>query len=114
MVTGFSKLSRNTHVRNMAIRAFVLVSVGRMLKNLIKCQGTFLLYLFFPVIYIGVNESQLFYSWFLAETLKYLYLLFDETNSYPLDRWVFNTEAHPLPIFSWTQKEREAFGIGID
>ena len=52
-----------------------------------------------------------FYSWFLAETLKYLYLLFDDINSYPLDRWVFNTEAHPLPVFSWTEKEREAFGI---
>jgi mannosyl-oligosaccharide alpha-1,2-mannosidase len=50
-------------------------------------------------------------SWFLAETLKYLYLLFDDTNSFALDRWVFSTEAHPLPIFSWTQKEREDFGI---
>ena len=40
--------------------------------------------------------------------------MFDDTNEYPLDRWVFNTEAHPLPIFSWTEKEREAFGIGLD
>ena len=31
-------------------------------------------------------------SFFLAETLKYLYLLFS------LDEWVFNTEAHPLKI----------------
>ena len=31
------------------------------------------------------------YSWFLAERLKYLYLLFDDTNS--LDEWVCNTEA---------------------
>jgi len=50
-------------------------------------------------------------SWFLAETLKYLYLLFDDTNSITLDKWVFNTEAHPLPVFSWTPQEREAFGI---
>ena len=37
-------------------------------------------------------------SFFLAETLKYLYLLFSEDSLLPLDRWVFNTEAHPFPI----------------
>lgn len=37
-------------------------------------------------------------SFFLAETLKYLYLLFSDDNLYPFDQWVFNTEAHPLPI----------------
>ncbi|KDR66394.1 hypothetical protein GALMADRAFT_80958 [Galerina marginata CBS 339.88] len=52
-------------------------------------------------------------SYFLAETLKYLYLLFDDTHSMPLDRWVFNTEAHPLPIFSWTELERVAFNISV-
>jgi hypothetical protein len=40
-------------------------------------------------------------SFFLAETLKYLFLLFaDDDNVLALDRWVFNTEAHPLPV--WT------------
>ena len=38
-------------------------------------------------------------SFFLAETLKYLYLLFSPDDTVPLDRWVLNTEAHPLPIF---------------
>ncbi|XP_075159018.1 alpha-Mannosidase class I a isoform X1 [Haematobia irritans] len=37
-------------------------------------------------------------SFFLAETLKYLYLLFSDDSLIPLDEWVFNTEAHPLPI----------------
>ncbi|XP_037937603.1 mannosyl-oligosaccharide alpha-1,2-mannosidase IA isoform X2 [Teleopsis dalmanni] len=37
-------------------------------------------------------------SFFLAETLKYLYLLFSDDSLLPLDEWVFNTEAHPLPI----------------
>ncbi|XP_078619706.1 mannosyl-oligosaccharide 1,2-alpha-mannosidase IA-like isoform X1 [Branchiostoma floridae x Branchiostoma japonicum] len=37
-------------------------------------------------------------SFFLAETLKYLYLLFSEDTLLPLDSWVFNTEAHPLPV----------------
>jgi mannosyl-oligosaccharide alpha-1,2-mannosidase len=40
-------------------------------------------------------------SFFLGETLKYLYLLFeDDFSVLPLDKFVFNTEAHPLPI--WT------------
>lgn len=37
-------------------------------------------------------------SFFLAETLKYLYLLFSDEHVLPLDEWVFNTEAHPLPV----------------
>ncbi|XP_007485336.1 mannosyl-oligosaccharide 1,2-alpha-mannosidase IB isoform X2 [Monodelphis domestica] len=37
-------------------------------------------------------------SFFLAETLKYLYLLFSNDDLLPLDHWVFNTEAHPLPV----------------
>ncbi|CAH1719279.1 unnamed protein product [Chironomus riparius] len=37
-------------------------------------------------------------SFFLAESLKYLYLLYSDDSLLPLDEWVFNTEAHPLPI----------------
>uniref|UniRef100_A0A8C5ZP51 alpha-1,2-Mannosidase n=1 Tax=Marmota marmota marmota TaxID=9994 RepID=A0A8C5ZP51_MARMA len=37
-------------------------------------------------------------SFFLAETLKYLYLLFSEDDTLSLEDWVFNTEAHPLPV----------------
>ena len=50
-------------------------------------------------------------SYFLAETLKYLYLLFLDEDPVPLDKWVFNTEAHPLPVFEWSAQEREAYGI---
>ncbi|UMM27268.1 hypothetical protein L5515_010633 [Caenorhabditis briggsae] len=40
-------------------------------------------------------------SFFPAETLKYLYLLLaDDQEILPLDRWVFNTEAHPLPLYN--------------
>ncbi|PPQ73267.1 hypothetical protein CVT26_015225 [Gymnopilus dilepis] len=39
-------------------------------------------------------------TFFLSETLKYLYLLFSDSSLLPLDKYVFNTEAHPLPIFS--------------
>ncbi|KAI3456013.1 hypothetical protein Pfo_012676 [Paulownia fortunei] len=37
-------------------------------------------------------------TFFLGETLKYLYLLFGDKNVIPLDEYVFNTEAHPFPI----------------
>ncbi|XP_014824516.1 PREDICTED: endoplasmic reticulum mannosyl-oligosaccharide 1,2-alpha-mannosidase-like [Poecilia mexicana] len=39
-------------------------------------------------------------SFFLGETLKYFYLLFSEdADLISLDKYVFNTEAHPLPIW---------------
>eukprot|EP00928_Gymnodinium_smaydae_P081310 TRINITY_DN64858_c0_g1_i1.p1 TRINITY_DN64858_c0_g1~~TRINITY_DN64858_c0_g1_i1.p1 ORF type:complete len:751 (-),score=120.72 TRINITY_DN64858_c0_g1_i1:104-2356(-) len=38
-------------------------------------------------------------SFFIAETLKYLYLLQDPDHTIKLDRYVFNTEAHPFSIF---------------
>ena len=37
-------------------------------------------------------------SFFLAETLKYLYLIFCEDSVMHLDEWVFNTEAHPFKM----------------
>lgn len=39
-----------------------------------------------------------------SETLKYLYLLFSEEDQLPLSKYVFNTEAHPLPVFTPTVK----------
>lgn len=39
-------------------------------------------------------------SFFLGETLKYLFLLFSDDHSViNLDNWIINTEAHPLPIW---------------
>jgi len=47
-----------------------------------------------PVVYRNIQES-----FFLSESLKYLYLLLaDDQTILPLNRYVFNTEAHPLPI----------------
>ncbi|XP_022721372.1 mannosyl-oligosaccharide 1,2-alpha-mannosidase MNS1-like isoform X2 [Durio zibethinus] len=47
----------------------------------------------------GVKDNMM-QSFFLAETLKYLYLLFSPPTVIPLDEWVFNTEAHPLRIIN--------------
>ena len=45
---------------------------------------------------VSGRKGDLMPSYFLAETLKYLYLLFAPEETLDLDRVVFNTEAHPL------------------
>ena len=57
-------------------------------------------------------------SFFLAETLKYLYLMFGSNDEISLDEWVFNTEAHPLRIVPMKAptgaiNDRDAPGSGI-
>ncbi|KAF2099205.1 family 47 glycosyl hydrolase [Rhizodiscina lignyota] len=57
-------------------------------------------------------------SFWLAETLKYFYLLFSPDDLLPLNKVVFNTEAHPLPRFDmgrkfttgWQRKPRDPDG----
>lgn len=52
-------------------------------------------------------------SFFLAETLKYLYLLFsDDRNEIDLSKFVFNTEAHPLLIKGSAGEEEAHVGDG--
>lgn len=42
-------------------------------------------------------------TFLMSETLKYLYLLFSDESVLPLSEYVFNTEAHPFPIFHPTR-----------
>lgn len=51
-------------------------------------------------------------SFFLSETLKYLYLLFDLDNpfNYLSNDWVFTTEAHLLPRLS----QMEDYGFAVE
>ncbi|KAI1079417.1 glycoside hydrolase family 47 protein [Whalleya microplaca] len=57
-------------------------------------------------------------SFWLAETLKYFYLLFSPDDLLPLDKVVINTEAHAFPRFDmgqlfstgWKRKPRDANG----
>jgi ER degradation enhancer, mannosidase alpha-like 1 len=51
-------------------------------------------------------------SFFLSETLKYLYLLFDEANSLHRSgapEVLFTTEGHPLPVGAWLRNAPERF-----
>ena len=54
-------------------------------------------YCWYSQVNNGVKDDKT-RSFFLAETLKYLYLLFSPSSVISLDEWVFNTEAHPLKI----------------
>lgn len=45
------------------------------------------------------KKEDVMHSFLISETFKYLYLTFgDDEDELPLDKWVFNTEAHPLLI----------------
>lgn len=35
---------------------------------------------------------------FISGTLKYLYLIFSDESFLPLNKWIFNTRGHPLPV----------------
>lgn len=51
---------------------------------------------------VKANQADRMESFFLSETMKYLYLLFldDATDPLPIERFVLNTEAHPFPVES--------------
>jgi mannosyl-oligosaccharide alpha-1,2-mannosidase len=44
-------------------------------------------------------------SFFMAETLKYLYLLFSDSKVIDLEEYVFNTEAHPISRRGFGQRK---------
>lgn len=49
---------------------------------------------------VPVESDDVQQSWFLAETLKYFWLLFSPDSALPLHHWVLNTEAHPLQVLA--------------
>ncbi|XP_053183789.1 mannosyl-oligosaccharide 1,2-alpha-mannosidase IA isoform X1 [Scomber japonicus] len=57
---------------------------------------------------LTVSHDNMQQSFFLSETLKYLYLLFSDDDLLPLEDWVFNTEAHPLPVIRKSCLQDEA------
>ena len=49
----------------------------------------------------GFNQIDSMESFLFAETFKYLYLLFSPPEIISLDKFVFNTEAHPFIRRKW-------------
>ncbi len=59
-----------------------------------KCEGGYTI-----ITNVGTKEQgDLMHSFFLAETLKYLYLLYEDNSIITLNNVVFTTEAHPFFI----------------
>jgi endoplasmic reticulum Man9GlcNAc2 1,2-alpha-mannosidase len=64
------------------------------------------------------EKGEVMEGWWLSGSLKYLYLLFGESDLLPLDEVVFNTQGHPFPVFElqrglktgWDRKERDMEG----
>ncbi|KAJ3229066.1 hypothetical protein HDU81_005681 [Chytriomyces hyalinus] len=52
-------------------------------------------------------------SFFLAETLKYLFLLFSEDDVIPLTQNVFNTEAHALSIRGFGKRKDSSLWVSL-
>ncbi|KAH0785478.1 Mannosyl-oligosaccharide 1,2-alpha-mannosidase MNS1 [Histomonas meleagridis] len=52
-------------------------------------------------------------SYFLAETFKYLYLIFSSSELIPTAEYVFNTEAHPFKVWTKEQAEKMKDVIGF-
>ncbi|KAL4233112.1 hypothetical protein ACF0H5_007797 [Mactra antiquata] len=58
------------------------------------------------VYQVNPQQDDVQQSFFLAETLKYLYLIFSEDDLMPIDKWVFNSEAHAFPVgASFSEKD---------
>ncbi|KAF8920791.1 glycoside hydrolase [Mucidula mucida] len=72
-------------------------------------EGGYATVLDVDTIPVSLDDKQ--ETFFLSETLKYLYLTFSDENVLPLSEYVFNTEAHPLPIF--IPKIQPSFGAGF-
>ncbi|KAH7924484.1 glycoside hydrolase [Leucogyrophana mollusca] len=49
---------------------------------------------------VPVEHEDKMETFLMSETLKYLYLLFADASVLPLSEYVFNTEAHPFPVFN--------------
>ncbi|CAE6452479.1 unnamed protein product [Rhizoctonia solani] len=58
-----------------------------------------------------INHTE---SFFFAEVMKYIYLTFDDPAKFSLDKYVFNTEAHPFelpaPLESYQPSQRAKMG----
>ena len=68
------------------------------LCKVVSCSEVNNLLILQDVNEVPVKQSNGMESFWIAETLKYLWLLFGPDELLSLDDWVLNTEAHPLKI----------------
>jgi mannosyl-oligosaccharide alpha-1,2-mannosidase len=72
----------------------------KLFKNLVRnCRVTYGFAELKNVNYPELGFVDMQDSYLLAETFKYAFLLFSDSDVMPLDEFVFTTEGHPLKIF---------------
>jgi hypothetical protein len=86
------RLTGDVRYRNYAWGIFSSIE-----KHCRVASGGFATVLDVDTVPVSLEDKQ--ETFFLSETLKYLYLIFSDSSVIPLNDYVFNTEAHPLPIF---------------
>ncbi|KAL7799078.1 seven-hairpin glycosidase [Trichoderma ceciliae] len=69
----------------------------KMWENLVRETETELAFAVIEDVTVSLGKKgDVMETFWLAETLKYFYLIFDDEGVIDLDEWVFNTEAHPF------------------
>ncbi|KAK3336077.1 glycoside hydrolase [Cercophora scortea] len=78
----------------------LLDTAWRMFNSITKATETKFAYSAISNVQAGGGTSKInsMESFWIAETLKYFYLIFSEPDVISLDEYVFNTEAHPLKL----------------
>lgn len=107
----------STYLLYRATRDPLYLAVGReILHSLRKCKYVISPYFYLKLRYLNTFRVECGYasvsnvdtyrledrmdSYFLSETCKYLYLLFDENNFINRGNYIFTTEGHPLPLYA--------------
>ncbi|KAE9387781.1 glycoside hydrolase family 47 protein [Gymnopus androsaceus JB14] len=91
------RLTGDVHYRDYAWGIFTSIEKYAKLPG-----GGYATVLDVDTVPVSLDDKQ--ETFFLSETLKYLYLIFCDSSVLPLHDIVFNTEAHPLPVFTPTIK----------
>lgn len=69
----------------------------RMWENVVRETETELAFAIVKDVTVSLGEKgDSMETFFIAESLKYFYLTFSDSDVVSLDKWVFNTEAHPF------------------
>ena len=97
MHTTHSHTHTHTHTRTQALKQHCLIPSGGF--SGVK-----------DVYNVAAPKDDVMQSFFIAETLKYLFLLFSDDSVLPLDQWVLNTEAHPFPLIPGVPKVQKEGG----
>ncbi|KAK0487864.1 glycoside hydrolase [Armillaria novae-zelandiae] len=96
------RLTHDSRYRKYAWDIFIAIQKYCRLKN-----GGYATVRDVDTVPVSLEDKQ--ETFFMSATLKYLYLTFTDDDVLPLKDYVFNTEAHPLPVFKPNAGLRHAY-----